>query len=78
MIFLYFRKLIQFGLLHDLIRRLHMYPIKLPSDIPSHKKLYFLYKWFDGEHSCDEISQKTGTQTSTKKLGLNQLTFYSS
>ncbi|KAK3086175.1 hypothetical protein FSP39_014683 [Pinctada imbricata] len=54
------KKLIQFGLLRDLIRRLHKYPIKLMAESSMYSQLQPLYHWFDGTHSFDEITCKTG------------------
>ncbi|KAL5013159.1 hypothetical protein ScPMuIL_007429 [Solemya velum] len=54
------RKLIQFGLMKGLIRRLHKYPVKLLSDTASCTKMPSLYRWFNGFHNYDEISCKEG------------------
>ena len=54
------RKLIQFGLMKGLIRRLQKYPIKIPGDVTISVKLQQLYPWFNGRHSYDEICTKTG------------------
>ncbi|XP_074645131.1 GATOR1 complex protein NPRL2-like [Tubulanus polymorphus] len=53
------RKLIQFGLIKNVIRRLHKYPIKLPNESGS-SRLRNLYRWFNGIHSVDEICCETG------------------
>ncbi|XP_052081815.1 GATOR complex protein NPRL2-like [Mytilus californianus] len=54
------RKLIQFGLMKGLVRRLQKYPIKFPGDVMTSVKLQQLYPWFNGRHSYDEICSKTG------------------
>lgn len=63
------RKLIQFGLMMNLIKKLHKYPVKLPnvpvkqsgsqSKIEAHR-IKTLYKWFSGRHNFDEICCKIG------------------
>lgn len=53
------RRLIQFGLIKGLIRRLHKYPIKLPNEAGS-SRLRDLYRWFNGGHSMDEICCEVG------------------
>ncbi len=53
------RKLIQFGLMHCLIRRLHKYPVKLPNEAGS-SRMRHLYRWFNGNHNYDEICCQTG------------------
>lgn len=54
------RKLIQFGLMHGLIRRLQKYPIQITQDgsVPIKQKSFS--KYFTGSHSFDEICCKTG------------------
>ncbi|XP_060602303.1 GATOR1 complex protein NPRL2-like [Ruditapes philippinarum] len=54
------KKLIQFGLKNKIIRRLHGYPVKLPSDVRLSPKVQSLSKWLNGTHSLDEISCKSG------------------
>ncbi|GCB79964.1 hypothetical protein scyTo_0019637, partial [Scyliorhinus torazame] len=49
------RKLIQFGLMKDLIRRLHKYPVKINRDERSRPP-----RLYTGSHSYDEICCKTG------------------
>uniref|UniRef100_A0A4W3HJL1 NPR2 like, GATOR1 complex subunit n=1 Tax=Callorhinchus milii TaxID=7868 RepID=A0A4W3HJL1_CALMI len=49
------RKLIQFGLMKKLIRRLHKYPVKLNREERSGPP-----SLYTGSHSCDEICCKTG------------------
>jgi len=53
------RKLIQFGLMTGVIRRLEKYPIKLPNE-PGSSRMRHLYRWFNGRHSYDEICTLTG------------------
>jgi len=53
------RKLIQFGLMTGVIRRLKKYPIKLANEAGS-SKMRDLYRWFNGQHSYDEICTLTG------------------
>ncbi|XP_053376462.1 GATOR complex protein NPRL2-like [Mercenaria mercenaria] len=53
-------KLIQFGLKNKIIRRLHGYPVKLPSDVRLSPRVQTLSKWLNGTHSLDEISCKSG------------------
>jgi len=49
------QKLIRFGLLNGIIRRIQKYPILPPSSI--HKTLgKNLFGYFDGKHSYDQIS----------------------
>ncbi|GAB1609886.1 GATOR complex protein NPRL2-like [Argonauta hians] len=53
------RKLIQFGLIKGLIRRIHRYPVKIHSrNIQS--RLQSLYHYFNGLHSYDEICGRMG------------------
>ena len=61
-IYLY-RKLIQFGLKNKLIRRLHGYPVKLPSETKTviTARLELVMKFLNGTHSLDDISCKSGT-----------------
>ncbi|KAL3853694.1 hypothetical protein ACJMK2_017216 [Sinanodonta woodiana] len=54
------KKLIQFGLMKKLIRRLHKYPIKVPGDNDSSSKIQHLTRWLNGMYSYDEICCKTG------------------
>ncbi|XP_071523513.1 GATOR1 complex protein NPRL2 isoform X2 [Panulirus ornatus] len=56
------RKLIQFGLQNGLIRRLHCYPILLPSEDPHHTptKQSAIHTMCNGLHSYDEICCKFG------------------
>ncbi|XP_060691752.1 GATOR complex protein NPRL2 isoform X3 [Hemiscyllium ocellatum] len=49
------RKLIQFGLMKNLIRRLHKYPVKINRDERSRPP-----RLYTGSHSYDEICCKTG------------------
>lgn len=53
------RKLIQFGLMHGLIRRLQKYPVLLSPDLLIANKNSLL-KYFTGSQSYDEICCKTG------------------
>lgn len=50
------RRLIQFGLMKGLIRRLQKYPVKVARDERSHPA-----RLYTGCHSYDEICCKTGT-----------------
>lgn len=56
------RKLIQFGLQNGLIRRLHCYPVLLPSEDPHHtpSKMSAIHTMCNGLHSYDEICCKFG------------------
>ncbi|XP_070559593.1 GATOR1 complex protein NPRL2-like [Ptychodera flava] len=54
------RRLIQFGVMKGLIRRLHKYPIKLPSASGDSSKLRPLTRYLNGVHNYDEICCKTG------------------
>ncbi|XP_076468696.1 GATOR1 complex protein NPRL2-like [Babylonia areolata] len=55
------KRLIQFGLLKGLIRRMQKYPVKLPSESADMSpRLQPIVKWLGGNHSYDEISCKTG------------------
>lgn len=54
------RKLVQFGLMKGLIRRIHKYPVQLSPDINSLSRQKGLAKYFNGEHHFDEICCKTG------------------
>ena len=56
---LFSRKLIQYGLMAGLIRRLEKYPIKLTNETGS-SRLRDHNRWFSGKHSYDEICSKTG------------------
>lgn len=53
------RKLIHYGLMLGIIRRLHKFPVKLPHE-PGSIRLRDLYKYFNGCHSYDEICCITG------------------
>lgn len=59
-IILHQRKLIQFGLLKNILRRVKKYPIKLAQSEDVIHKQDTLYDWFDGGHSFDEICSQTG------------------
>lgn len=52
--FLFFRKLVTFGLQHNLIRCINKYPI-CTSDFPINRQ-----KFYSGIHHVDEICCKTG------------------
>ncbi|KAM7289188.1 GATOR complex protein NPRL2 isoform X1 [Ixodes scapularis] len=54
------RKLVQFGVMKGLLRRIHKYPIdlKMSSNAPSKSKV--VGKYCDGTHSYDDICAKTG------------------
>ncbi|XP_070192729.1 GATOR1 complex protein NPRL2-like [Littorina saxatilis] len=56
------KRLIQFGVLKGLIRRMQKYPVKLPNEsaIDLSPRLLPISKWLGGNHSYDEISCKTG------------------
>ncbi|ESO95737.1 hypothetical protein LOTGIDRAFT_188434 [Lottia gigantea] len=54
------RKLLQYGLLKGFIRRLHKYPIKLPTSETESSKQSLSYQMFDGCHHFDEICCKYG------------------
>lgn len=53
------RKLIQFGLIKGLIRRIHRYPVKIQNQ-NVHCRLQPLYSYFNGLHSFNEICGRTG------------------
>nr|CAD7458201.1 unnamed protein product [Timema tahoe] len=53
------RKLVQFGLLHKLIRRIHKFPVCVGSSARS-SPLPFLHQTFNGQSSYDEICCKMG------------------
>eukprot|EP00106_Octopus_bimaculoides_P020663 XP_014788105.1 PREDICTED: nitrogen permease regulator 2-like protein [Octopus bimaculoides] len=53
------RKLIQFGLIKGLIRRIHRYPVKI-HNINIQPRLQTLYHYFNGLHSYDEICGRMG------------------
>ncbi|KAH3819040.1 hypothetical protein DPMN_120770, partial [Dreissena polymorpha] len=52
------KKFIQFGLKRQLIRRVHGYPVRLPSEGRSGPKVTAVSKWLNGMHSMDEICCK--------------------
>lgn len=53
------RRLIQFGMMKGVIRRMHKFPVKLPNASVS-PQIQPVLKWLNGCHSYDEISCKTG------------------
>ncbi|XP_078488340.1 GATOR1 complex protein NPRL2-like [Ciona intestinalis] len=53
------QKLIQYGLIHNLIRRINMYPVKVKSE-RSYNTQSDLHQYTDGLHSADEICCKLG------------------
>lgn len=63
------RKLIQFGLIKKLIRRLQKYPVKVIRDEKSRPP-----RFYTGCHSYDEICCKTGRFTCTPGVQLRHLT----
>lgn len=54
------KKLIQFGVVKNLIRVLRKYPIVVPSNSEPDPRLRSLYSLFDGLHCLDEICCKVG------------------
>ncbi|XP_037575012.1 GATOR complex protein NPRL2-like isoform X1 [Dermacentor silvarum] len=54
------RKLVQYGVMKSLLRRLHKYPIDLKRAADSTSKSKSVAKYFDGAHSYDDICAKTG------------------
>lgn len=54
------RKLVQYGVMKGLLRRLHKYPIDLKRAGDSTSKIKSVSKYFDGAHSYDDICAKTG------------------
>ncbi|XP_011693999.1 PREDICTED: nitrogen permease regulator 2-like protein [Wasmannia auropunctata] len=55
------RKLVQFGLIEGLIRRVHNYPMLLPGAVCSEEaKNNPIYKYFTGTYCLDEICCSTG------------------
>lgn len=59
-VFHLWRKLIQFGVVKNLIRVLRKYPILVPSNSEPDPRLRSLYPLFDGLHCLDEICCKVG------------------
>ncbi|CAL1534555.1 unnamed protein product, partial [Lymnaea stagnalis] len=53
------RKLVQFGLIKGLLRRMHRYPVALPGEQIT-CKTQLLLRWLDGKHSFDQICCETG------------------
>ncbi|XP_014670048.1 PREDICTED: nitrogen permease regulator 2-like protein isoform X2 [Priapulus caudatus] len=53
------RRLIQFGVLHGLLRRIHKYPVLLTNE-PGSQNLRLLSRWLNGQHHYDEICCRTG------------------
>ncbi|XP_070377595.1 GATOR1 complex protein NPRL2 isoform X4 [Dermacentor albipictus] len=53
-------KLVQYGVMKSLLRRLHKYPIDLKRAADSTSKIKSVTKYFDGAHSYDDICAKTG------------------
>uniref|UniRef100_A0A023G1E1 Putative nitrogen permease regulator 2-like protein-like isoform 1 n=1 Tax=Amblyomma triste TaxID=251400 RepID=A0A023G1E1_AMBTT len=56
------RKLVQYGVMKGLLRRLHKYPIDLKRSGDNATKSKPVAKYFDGAHSYDDICAKTGEQ----------------
>jgi len=60
------KRLVQFGLIHGLIRCVRKYPCLVPGDNPTviSKRLRPLTtgRWLNGDHSLDEISCRTGIE----------------
>jgi len=60
------KRLVQFGLIHGLIRCVRKYPCLVPGENPTvvSKKLRPLTtgRWLNGDHSLDEISCRTGIE----------------
>lgn len=54
------RRLVQFGLIEGLIRRVYKYPIRLPGILSEECKNNVLYKYFTGSYNLDEICCSTG------------------
>ncbi|XP_066587109.1 GATOR complex protein NPRL2 [Prorops nasuta] len=54
------RRLVQFGLIEELIRRVYKYPILLPGSYNEETKNIPIYKYFTGLYSLDEICCSTG------------------
>ncbi|KAH7972901.1 hypothetical protein HPB52_018515 [Rhipicephalus sanguineus] len=54
------RKLVQYGVMKGLLRRLHKYPIDLKRAGDSTSKMKSVSRYFDGAHSYDDICAKTG------------------
>ncbi|EFN68896.1 Tumor suppressor candidate 4 [Camponotus floridanus] len=58
------RRLVQFGLIEGLIRRVYNYPVLLPGAASSEEaKNNPIYKYFTGTYSLDEICCSTGQST---------------
>ncbi|CAK8689336.1 unnamed protein product [Clavelina lepadiformis] len=53
------QKLIQFGLIHNLIRRIHMYPVKISTDF-SYRGQTELQRYTTGQHSAEEVCCQLG------------------
>ncbi|XP_046426654.1 GATOR complex protein NPRL2 isoform X1 [Neodiprion pinetum] len=54
------RRLVQFGLIEELIRRVYKYPIHLPGTVSEEGHSNSIYKYFTGTYSLDEICCSTG------------------
>ncbi|XP_012935060.1 GATOR complex protein NPRL2 [Aplysia californica] len=53
------RKLVQFGVMKGLMRRMHQYPVVLPGQ-PSTSRVQPILKWLDGRYNFDQICCETG------------------
>lgn len=53
------RKLVQFGVMKGLLRRMHQYPIILPGQ-PTTSRVQSISKYFDGRNNFDQICCQTG------------------
>ncbi|KAK3773657.1 hypothetical protein RRG08_001387 [Elysia crispata] len=53
------RKLVQFGLMKGLLRRMQKYPLALPGESVT-SRVQPLLPWLDGRHNFDQISCETG------------------
>lgn len=54
-----YRKLVQFGVMKGLLRRMHKYPVALPGEHISPRVQHFV-RLLDGKHSFDQICCETG------------------
>lgn len=63
------RKLVQYGVMKGLLRRLHKYPIDLKRSPESIARGKPVARYFDGAHSYDDICAKTGERPRVAAFG---------
>ena len=61
------RKLVQFGLMKGLLRRMQKYPMAVPGE-PVTARIQPLLPWLDGRHNFDQISCETGEELSSTNI----------